>query len=121
MADRLPAALRRDLAAVHDGTANEAQFQRCVIRYARDHGWLVQHVPSAEVRKGKHVTPTQGHVGFPDLVMVREPRVIFAELKGAGGPTSMQQVWLNRLGHCDGVEAFLWWPRDWRTVCSTLL
>lgn len=112
--------VKRDLRAVLDGTATEAQFQRVVIAYAKDRGWLVQHVPPAPVRGSKHVTPTQGHVGFPDLVLVREPRVIFAELKGAGGPTEMQQIWLNRLSRCPGVESFLWWPRDWPAVRAAL-
>jgi hypothetical protein len=112
--------VKRDLRAVLDGTATEAQFQRVVIAFAKDRGWLVQHVPPAQVRKGKHVTPTQGHVGFPDLVLVRDGRLIFAELKSSGGPTDMQQVWLNRLEAVPGVEVHLWWPKHWPVVRRTL-
>lgn len=120
-ADRLPLALRRDLAAVEGGTANEAQFQRVIIGWAKHRGWLVQHVPPAQVRKGKHVTPTQGHVGFPDLVLVRTGRVLFWELKGVGSRTAMQEAWGNRLEACPGVEYGLFWPRDWFRCRALLL
>lgn len=120
VADRLPAPMRRDLRAVRDGTATEAQWQRVLIGYAKARGWLAHHTPAAQVRPGKHVTPTQGHIGFPDVVLVREPRVVLVELKSSGGPTPEQQIWLNRLARCDGVESYLWWPRDWPAARATL-
>jgi hypothetical protein len=110
---RLTAAMRRDLAATMDGTATEAQFQRVVIAYAKENGWLVYHTPPAAVRPGKHVTPTQGHVGFPDIVAIRDGRCLFVELKSSGGQTTAQEVWMHRLEECAGVEYFLWWPRHW--------
>lgn len=118
----LSASLRRDLRAVTDRTANEAQFQRIVIRYAKDRGWMVNHTPPATIqgRNGRSITPTQGHAGLPDLIMVRDGRCVFAELKGKGGPTPLQQAWLARLERCEGVEAYLWWPRDWPTVRDVL-
>lgn len=115
------AAMRRDYAAVRDGTANEAQFQRVVVAYAKDHGWLCHHTPRAKVRPGQHVTPTVGHVGFPDLVLVRDGRCLFVELKAKGGsPSDEQTVWHNRLADCSGVEAYLWWVRSWLTITETL-
>lgn len=115
------AAMRRDLAAVRDGTANEAQFQRVVVAYAKDHGWLVHHTPKAQIRPGKHITPTVGHVGFVDLVLVRDGRCLFVELKAKGGsPSDEQTVWANRLGACPGVEHYTWWVRNWATVAETL-
>lgn len=114
------AAMRRDLAAVLDGTAVEAQFQRVVVAYAKEHGWLVHHTPKAHVRPGKVVTPTIGHVGFPDLTMARDGRCVFVELKSkSGGPTDMQTVWANRLAECP-VEHYTWWPRSWDTIRATL-
>lgn len=119
---RLTAAMRRDLADVEAGTALEAPFQRVVIAYAKDHGWLVHHTPKAQVRRGQHVTPTVGHIGFPDLTLVRDGRLLFVELKaGNGGPTDMQTVWMNRLRDCPGVEHHLWWPSHWgHTIRPTL-
>ena len=55
--------------------------------------------------------------GFPDLVLVRPPRIIFAELKvGNRQPTPCQERWLNLLGECPGVEAYLWRPEDWEKI-----
>lgn len=59
--------------------------------------------------------------GFPDLCLVRPPRLIFAELKSEKGKTSPDQdLWLADLraaspdGH-DGTqffEVYLWRPHD---------
>jgi hypothetical protein len=50
--------------------------------------------------------------GFPDLVLVRQPRIIFAELKSAGGRMSAhQKLWLAALLGCP-VEVYLWRPAD---------
>lgn len=51
--------------------------------------------------------------GFPDLVLVRPPRVIFAELKSEKGSLALEQEdWFTQLCACDGVETYLWRPRD---------
>jgi len=55
--------------------------------------------------------------GFPDLVLVRSPRIIFAELKvGKRQLTPAQREWLNLLRECPGVEAYLWRPEDWEEI-----
>ena len=54
--------------------------------------------------------------GFPDLVLVRPPRLIFAELKATGGRVSRpQRGWLTDL-EATGVEVYLWWPSDRPTI-----
>lgn len=59
--------------------------------------------------------------GFPDLVLVRPPRIIFAELKLRGRkPTPAQQDWLNLLGECPQVEVYLWTPEDWDSIVEVL-
>lgn len=51
--------------------------------------------------------------GFPDLVAVRRPRIIFAELKVASNqPTPAQLDWLDELHQCDAAESYVWWPED---------
>ena len=55
--------------------------------------------------------------GFPDLVLVRGDRLIFAELKretGKLGPG--QQEWLEAVEVIRGVEAYLWRPSDLQDV-----
>jgi hypothetical protein len=79
----------------------EAQWSRAIVATAKQFGYTVYHT-----RYSIGSTP-----GFPDLVLVRPPRVIFAELKTARlhsrvGPH--QRAWLNLLSDCDGVETYLW-------------
>lgn len=50
--------------------------------------------------------------GFPDLVMLRGRRLIFAELKREKEhPTAEQHEWLASLQQ-GGFEAYLWRPSD---------
>jgi len=87
-------------------TETEAQFQASVIRYAELMGWRVYHVHDS--RKSR--------AGFPDLVMVRRPRVIFAELKSERGRASEDQLaWLDALDQC-GQEVYQWRPSQWNIV-----
>ena len=102
-------------------TERERDFQRAVIDLARLMGWRVHHTRPALTRRGRWLTPIQGDAGFPDLVLVRAGRVIFAELKCNGvRPTPQQQAWLDALASCAGVECYLWTPADWETVVRML-
>jgi hypothetical protein len=66
----------------------EAQLQRTIVEAAQLLGWLVYHTYDSR----------RSHKGFPDLVLAREGRVIFAELKTAKGKvTGDQEQWLKRL------------------------
>ena len=59
-------------------------------------------------------TAIQGHTGFPDLVLLRPPRLVFAELKGPRGKVQHDQaLWLNGLEVVPYVEQYLWRPKDW--------
>ena len=52
--------------------------------------------------------------GFPDLVLIRPPRVIFAEMKSEKGRvTEPQREWLADLAACSGVESYNWRPSHW--------
>ncbi len=97
----------------------EAELDGHVKQLAALFGWLRYHT-----YRSKH-----SPAGFPDLVLVRPPRVIFAELKrdlgvkgGAAGvgPTPDQERWLEALGRCPGVERYLWRPADIDTVAAIL-
>ncbi len=74
----------------------EAGFQRTVIDAALANGWLVFH--DNDSRKNRK--------GFPDLVLVRPPVVLFLELKTEeGDPTDEQQEWIDKLKRCNIIEA----------------
>jgi len=59
--------------------------------------------------------------GFPDLVLVRPPRVLFVELKRETEGLSREQgAWRLALRDCPGVEYFLWGLRDADEIEETL-
>ena len=98
-----------------DGPAavTENELQRAIIEAARLLGWRLCHFRTARTLNGWR-TPIEGHPGFPDLVLLRPPRLIFAELKGKRGRVDFEQAtWLNGLNEVPGVEQYLWRPADW--------
>lgn len=100
----------------------ERDFQDNVIQLARLLGWKIAHFRPAKTSKGWR-TPMQGDKGFPDLVLAKKGRVIFAELKSEKGKvTADQWAWLEEvLGTVsiadDGStrlspEAYVWRPSN---------
>lgn len=89
----------------------EAQFQRAVIALAEMQRWRVYH--AADVR-GQLRSGTS--VGFPDLVLLRVPRLMLRELKvGRNKPTEAQSAWLRCLREA-GCDAKIWRPDDWDAI-----
>ena len=85
----------------------EASFQRNVIEYARLCRW-----------KHYHTKDSRGsNPGFPDLVLVRPPRVVFLELKSEDGKVKTDQAeWFEALRMCGGVEVSIVRPSGWRVI-----
>lgn len=82
----------------------EAQLQDAVIELARMLGWLVYHTHDSR----------HSAAGFPDLVLVRRVRLIFAELKSATGVMSPdQKVWRDALLETTTNEVYVWEPSRW--------
>ena len=93
------------------GDESEKHFMGRIRRRAEVFGWAVFH----------QLDSVGTRAGFPDLVMVRPPRVVFAELKSEHGRlTPAQRLVLELLGRCPGVEAYTWRPSDepaiWRVL-----
>jgi len=73
--------------------------------WRRYHTWLSKHSPA----------------GFPDEVLVRSGRLIFAELKSERGKLSdEQEAWLEELRAVPGVEVYLWRPADMDAIAAAL-
>jgi hypothetical protein len=90
---------------------SEAAFQAQLIGAAKWMGWRIFHVHDS-----RRTQP-----GFPDLCLVKPPRIIFAELKMEKGKTTKEQEqWLAALKECPGVEAYLFRPSDWSDILMTL-
>jgi hypothetical protein len=50
--------------------------------------------------------------GFPDLVLLRPPRLVVAELKTETGRVTVAQwAWLDDFAAC-GAESYVWRPSD---------
>lgn len=91
---------------------SEKAFQSMLVKTAKELGYTQFHVFDAR----------RSNPGFPDLVLIKPPRIIFAELKREGGhPTPAQRDWLEMLKACPGVETFLWYPSDWDDIVKILL
>ena len=101
----------------------EAQVQASVIVAARELGWLVYHTKNSK----------QSEPGFPDLVAVKAPRVIFMELKDETGTLSKpewnkaktrllpgQTTWAEAFAACPGVEYMLVRPSNVQQVYESL-
>ena len=88
----------------------EAQFQTWVSRIARQAGWMVYHTKLS----------WGSTKGFPDLVLLRAGRLIFAELKSDHGCASPEQErWLAEL-RATGAEVYLWRPAQVEDVFRCL-
>ena len=93
----------------------EEKFQADIKKWAEANGWLYYHTHRSD-RSPK---------GFPDVVMVRGGRIIFAELKaGKNKATTEQLKWLDELGKAEvlgsNVSVYLWYPFDWPYIENLL-
>jgi len=89
---------------------SEKKFMAMVIEFAKVHRWLVYHTHDSR----------RSMAGFPDLLLIRPPVVIVAELKiGTKKPTAAQNLWLNLFEEAD-VPAYVWRETDWAEIESVL-
>jgi len=114
----------------------ERQFTNAVMRVGEQLGWKAAHFGNTlKVVRGKDgqtkVIPDRDATGFPDLVLTRDGRLVFAELKvGRGRPTPSQQNWLDALHKVTEraldatgmsfVEVFTWTTADWDEIREVL-
>lgn len=89
----------------------EAEFQRQVLDLARIYRWSAYHPQLSKWSER----------GWPDLALVRPPRLVFAELKRENGRTTEHQDrWLGLLGGVPAVEVYLWRPSDLEQIAAVL-
>jgi hypothetical protein len=91
-----------------------------VIELARLHHWKVFHQRPARTAHGWR-TAVQGDAGLPDLLLLRPPRLIIAELKSAlGRVTPDQEAWLQAFALVPDVHVYVWRPADWPAIEAIL-
>ena len=110
--------------AVLDEHITESDFLTNIVALAHLSGWLVHHTRPARTTKG-WVTPIQGDPGLPDLILVKDRRLIFAEVKAQRGRMSDGQIrWVGMLDTVaegtDLVDVFVWRPTDWPEIVEVL-
>jgi|1_EtaG_2_1085319.scaffolds.fasta_scaffold59861_1 hypothetical protein len=85
----------------------EKDFMEDLVKKAGFAGWMVYHTYDSR----------RSTAGFPDLVLVKPPVVIFAELKTEKGtPSTAQDEWLEKLGLCTELSVHLWRPSNWDEI-----
>lgn len=100
--------------------ASERDLDALVAGYAKAGGWLRYHTHDSR----------HSPAGFPDLVLVRPPEILFVELKRQKGKLSDEQrTWLRALEQCaypdwlltdkgmellvpSNIEVHVWRPSD---------
>lgn len=83
----------------------ENAFRDAVKAYAERRGWKVMF----------HWSSLHSPAGWPDLFMLRDQRMVVAELKvGRGKLTDAQVKWLDAFRWLDkGAEVYVWKPDQW--------
>ena len=102
MVSRFTASERRYI----QGEIREKDWQATVVEYARMQGWQVHYTTQ----------PQRSPSGWPDLVLIRPPELVIAELKTEfRHPTPEQQRTIDMLLAC-GIETHVWRPSQWPAV-----
>lgn len=96
---------------IDDGD-DEADLDAALVKEAKRTGWLTYHTRNSR----------KSEAGFPDRVLVRGNRVIFAELKSRTGRlTAAQETWRDVLNAVGGnVEYYVFRPTDWPAIVEAL-
>ena len=99
-----------------DEAMKEVAFEREVVRYARQRGWLVHYdIPS--YRRGMLRTQQGGDNGYPDVTLARGGVVLHCELKAQKGSfVGNQKRWRDAIG----ASWRGWKPRDVATIVAEL-
>ena len=93
-----------------DGVS-EKQLLEAILRLAAMFSWRAYHTFDSR----------RSAPGFPDLCLIKAPRVIFAELKSERGTlTAAQEAWIAELRQCPGVETHVWYPADFDAIVACL-
>jgi len=99
----------------------ENELQNNILDLAKIFHWRRAHFRPAMTKHGWR-TPVQADgKGFPDLVLLKPPRLILAEVKRQDTkPNEHQLEWLHDFAEVPGVEVYTWKPLDWDEIVATL-
>ena len=89
---------------------SERQFMGKVEQLAEYCGWWVWHDNDSR----------RNRAGWPDLVLLRPNRLIFAELKTETGRLTDEQRRILSMLKMAGQEVYVWRPMDFETIRGIL-
>lgn len=100
---------------------SERRFQGQVVRLAQMLGWKTWHDNATSAPR---VCPSckaplkfaRNAKGLPDLVLVRRPRVVWAELKSERNHLTDDQWEYIEALRASRQEAYVWRPSDWKAI-----
>jgi len=104
---------------------SEASFMAQVVAYAESRRWHAWHDRATNAPRrcpdcGSYRRLPRNDAGFPDLVLIRRPRLVVVECKRDGEyPSDAQRGWLDAFAACE-IETYLWRPSDWADVVRIL-
>lgn len=97
--------------SIADKLMTERDLEYFVRDVAKTFGWHYHHTWLS----------IHSSAGYPDDTMIKDGRLIIAELKSEKGqPTPEQYFWLEELAEVPGIEVFLWRPSDRDEIIETL-
>ena len=90
----------------------EAELQALITDAADLGGWLWYHTHDSR----------RSNPGFPDLVLVRPPEMLFIELKSERGRVSpAQRMWLDQIGQIEYISSDVLRPDQADAMIARLL
>jgi hypothetical protein len=93
------------------GTVSEKAFMDTILQAAEIYGWFAYHTYDSR----------RSTAGFPDLVLIKPPHVLFLEVKRENGRLTVAQAdVLALLWDCDDVKAAMVRPSDWEQIVEWL-
>lgn len=98
-----------------DDILSERELQDQILAEAKTYNWLVFHDNDSR----------RNNAGFPDLVLVKDGKIIFAELKRESKRAKLrddQVIWIEELGRASGenVMVAVWRPSDRDRIWAVL-
>ena len=107
----------------------EQQFTNELLKWLKQYHWRAFHVRNSGAGG---MTQVQGDKGFPDVLAIRPPRILVAELKVGkpgtlkGDPTPEQRAWLEAFEHVQiswkwqPIETYVWYPQMFPAILEIL-
>jgi hypothetical protein len=98
-----------------------SKLQEQIIDYAHIYGWTVAHFRPAMTKYGYRTPVSADGKGWPDLFLIKPPRIVVFECKSQYEKTSPEQdKWLELFKACIGDDCRVVKFSDWDEITKIL-